>query len=66
MEKPVSASTGNFTFELFDVNGKLVRAQTGMLNQNMSIQKNDLSSGVYFYRVSKNGETLGSGKLIVE
>lgn len=61
-----SSTTGNFSFELFDVNGKMVRSQTGAFNQQMPLEKNNLSAGVYLYRITQNGELVGTGKLVVQ
>jgi|GEM_PF-1703901 len=57
--------SGSFLLEIFDLSGQVVRTQNGVLNQQLSIGKEDLASGVYFYRVSKDGAPLGKGKLSV-
>ncbi|MCU0435722.1 MAG: PKD domain-containing protein [Bacteroidia bacterium] len=57
---------GMYSLELVDVSGKVVRTETGMVNEVHPIGRGNLATGIYAYRVMQNGVTLGSGKLIVE
>ena len=54
----------NGFFELYDGNGKLAWQQKfhGKL---FEIQRNQLHSGIYFYKISENGKAINSGKIIV-
>lgn len=55
----------NYTFELFDVQGK--RVLTNSFNHpDFRLHRYQLSPGVFFYRLSANGKPVASGKLIAE
>ncbi|MCW3084005.1 MAG: hypothetical protein JWP12_1371 [Bacteroidetes bacterium] len=53
------------TFQLYDITGKKVLEQI-VSGSTVSIQRGQLDSGVYFYRLMNNGILAGSGKLIAE
>lgn len=55
----------NFNLELFDISGKLVATKIGE-NQQTIINRNELNAGTYIFKISENGDFLGSGKLIIE
>lgn len=56
--------TKKMTFQLFDVNGRLVKMIPNIQDSRTEISTNSLTKGVYFYRIStENGQE--SGKLIV-
>ena len=50
--------------QLFSVDGKLVRTYASIDNE-LTINKNDLDSGMYFYKVTTTSNQLLSGKLMV-
>ncbi|MBW8052034.1 MAG: T9SS type A sorting domain-containing protein [Cytophagales bacterium] len=61
-----SGSTCPFTtFTLYDVLGTKVKQIYDINSQPLIIERNDLSSGVYFYQVSGKNEVIGRGKLII-
>jgi PKD repeat protein len=62
----MAGHNGTYTLELMDVSGKVVRTETGMMNEAHYIGRSNLAAGIYAYRVIQNGMQLGSGKLIVE
>ncbi|MCA6363552.1 MAG: PKD domain-containing protein [Bacteroidetes bacterium] len=62
----MAGHNGAYTLELMDVSGKVVRTETGMMNEAHYIGRSNLAAGIYAYRVVQNGMQLGSGKLIVE
>ena len=53
------------SFTLYDVLGAKVKQIDGINSQQIIIKRNNLSSGVYFYQVSRKNEVIGRGKLIV-
>lgn len=60
----LTAVPGGETFQLFDMAGKKV------MERNISLVKEDyntsaLQAGIYFYRISKQGKKLMSGKLVI-
>lgn len=60
-----TAYTGAFVFEVYDVRGALVNTQSGIINQDMTIQRDKLSPGVYLYKVKQGAILLNSGKLVI-
>jgi len=56
---------GTICFEIFNALGKRVRFIQSQ-ESNFEIKRNNLPSGIYFYRAIANKEVLGSGKLIIE
>ena len=57
-------ANGYFSFELYDLSGKLVRH--GAVQQRESIDLSDLSGGLYFYKVTGAGGSLAkTGKLVL-
>lgn len=57
---------GHFTLRLYDVNGKLVHQQGGNGIRELTISRAGLSQGIYFYQGTLDGQTVLSGKLIVQ
>lgn len=55
----------NSKFELFDLQGKIVYNEK-INESNNSIHLNQLSNGIYFYRISTDGKSLQTGKLSKE
>lgn len=51
---------------LCDISGRLVRKLSRLSGYDITLEKNDLNTGVYIYRIIQNGITVGSGKLTVE
>ena len=56
---------GQANFELFDLNGRLVKAQSMLLSgkQTHRILSNDLGAGMYFYKINGKDQTF-EGKII--
>ncbi|MBC7865465.1 MAG: T9SS type A sorting domain-containing protein [Bacteroidia bacterium] len=58
-----------YSFELYDLSGKLVMKEVNITNSVYVIPRNDLSAGIYIYRVMmnfNNAPLLKSGKIVVE
>lgn len=56
--------TGNYVFEMYDAAGKLVRVENGVFGQQLKIERNDISSGIYLYKIRKDDAVIGNGKLM--
>lgn len=50
---------------LYDLQGRLLQ-EALFSNAQLELYKNQLSSGMYFYRIEADGKSLDSGKIIVE
>lgn len=57
-------SADSYFLQIFDLNGKLVRQQQ-CTESPITIYKDNLTSGLYFYRLSAEDGFLNTGKLIV-
>ncbi len=55
----------NGEFIIYDVYGRKVK-KLSIINSPFSIQRDDLSQGMYFYEVRDGEKTIGKGKLIAE
>ena len=53
-------------FKLFDVVGKEVRSISGINSRQFTLEKNELSAGVYFYKLSNNGREIANGKVVIK
>ncbi len=63
----VEGLKGNFNFELYDVTGRLRNKISSIETNQFQLHRDELSSGVYFYRItSVNKKQSGYGKLVVE
>jgi hypothetical protein len=69
-EKATIEVSGDFTnekseFELMDVNGNIVR-DFYFTGNTTEIQRENISSGIYFYRITSKDQIISTGKIIVE
>lgn len=64
IEIPGNSNT-RFRFELYDINGKIIRSSFFSGNR-VVLMREDLSAGMYFYRVFSEEKFLGKGKMVVE
>ena len=55
-----------FSFVLYDVQGKKVREIKNIKSGKLVLRKENLGSGVYFFKLENNKDKSGSGQLIVE
>ena len=51
---------------LYDLSGRLVRTQQPTSENTILLKQGNLPSGLYFYRIVRQGNAIGSGKLVVE
>ena len=56
----------NSVFEMYDVLGKKVKTISIIDPSSTIIPRDDLPSGIYFYKIFDQKETIGTGKLIIE
>jgi hypothetical protein len=54
------------SFALYNVNGEMVRAISNIASHTVTMEREGLASGVYFYTLVNKGTVIGSGKIIVE
>lgn len=57
-------SVNNGLIELYDGNGKLAWQQK-ISGQEFELQRNHLTSGIYFYKISDDGQAINSGKILM-
>lgn len=58
-------SIHNGTFEIFDITGRNIQTQRFSGNQ-VTVQRADLTSGLYFYQLSGDGRRINNGKIFVQ
>ena len=56
----------NGTLKLLDALGREIRTVENINGKEIKINKQSLTSGMYFYRVSSDNKIVGSGKIIIE
>ena len=54
----------NGLFELYDATGKLAYQQK-FNGSEFELKRNNLNTGIYFYKISENGNAINSGKIVV-
>jgi hypothetical protein len=55
-----------YDLELYDLTGRLQTRMANLQTKQFDLQRNNLSAGVYLYRIITNGEPVGMGKLVIE
>ena len=58
--------SGNYTFLLYATAGQLVRKVENIYSNQIRIEKNNLTEGLYFFQLHDSFELIGTGKLIIE
>lgn len=56
----------NASLLLYDVSGRKVRQSDNLSGEAVTIERENLNSGFYFYQLKENGKTIASGKLVAE
>jgi uncharacterized repeat protein (TIGR01451 family) len=56
----------DLTLRIFDNTGKQVQIIEAQHTNRISLQKQDLSAGLYFFQLSNQGNVLGTGKIMVK
>ncbi|MEM1328442.1 MAG: T9SS type A sorting domain-containing protein [Bacteroidota bacterium] len=51
--------------EIMDASGRLLRTETFQNNQ-LYFNRGDLSTGIYFYRISNDSQLLSTGKMVIQ
>jgi hypothetical protein len=62
----VTGLNEKFDFELFDMTGRLAGKISGIQNNRLQLNRNELSAGVYLYRILVSSKQIAYGKLVVE
>lgn len=62
----VQGISGEFEFELLDVTNRLLRRVPLMNSPKFELERNALSSGIYFYRITQKGRQIAVGKLVAQ
>ncbi|MES2620893.1 MAG: T9SS type A sorting domain-containing protein [Bacteroidota bacterium] len=62
----VDGINSNFDFELFDVTGKVIRKISQVTDNRFELQREDMSAGVYFYRITTTQKQRAFGRVVVE
>lgn len=52
------------TLYLFDISGKIILEIENMNENQISIQRNNLKNGIYFFKIIENNITLANGKIV--
>jgi hypothetical protein len=58
--------SGGITIQVFNDLGRLVMKEHDMKGQDLIIGRNNLQSGIYFFKILDDGKIISTGKLIVE
>jgi hypothetical protein len=61
-----SAPLKNANLQIFDVTGRAVYSQPDIHENNISIERGNLKTGLYFYQLIEDGRVLVNGKFIVQ
>lgn len=62
----VDGKTESYYFNIYNIQGKLVRSVQGTTGSTLQINTQNLSHGMYFYKIEMNSGANKSGKLLVE
>lgn len=63
----IISTTPNFTIELSDVTGKIIRTEDyPKVENSINIEKGNLPDGIYFFKISNSDKSLVRGKIIFE
>ena len=55
----------NGTFELYTISGRLVKRIDELSGEKIILNRENLPAGIYFVRLSQNGKTVGTHKLVL-
>ena len=55
----------NLKLHLFDIHGQIITSYKAE-NEHFTLQRNGLTTGIYFYRIESDGQLIGVGKLIIQ
>ena len=65
INSPQLSGIRGVSFTLYDVFGKRIKQIDHIKSQQIVIQRGNLSSGVYFFKISVKNKVIGSGKLLI-
>lgn len=55
----------NVTFSLFDITGKEIKRNENISGNHFRINKNEMTSGIYFYKIIGNNSQFANGKIVI-
>jgi len=58
--------SGNYVFLLYSIRGQLVLEIENINSNQIIVEKNNLTAGMYFFQLQNDNQIIGSGKLIIE
>lgn len=64
--KVLNASKEPISFSLYDVTGKEVKSNHNVSGQQINVERGELNSGIYFFKLVQNNKVIATEKLIVE
>lgn len=56
----------NYSFELFNSIGQQVKAKFDLYNQKVTLHRNDLEKGIYFFRITEKNGNIFTGKVFAQ
>lgn len=62
----VEGVAGTFDFELFDVTGKVMKKISSIGDNRFDLDRENMSAGVYFYRITSSSKQRAFGRVVVE
>jgi hypothetical protein len=64
-DKPFNRDFSTTKFELYDALGRLLRSEK-ITNDRFDFHRKELTSGLYFFKITDGGKVIGIGKLVVQ
>lgn len=59
-------SLSNGTLHIYDIVGREVSLKNALEGTSVTIERNALNPGIYFFQLTENGKSVGKGKLVIE
>jgi Secretion system C-terminal sorting domain len=61
-----NTTSKSYSLSLYDLNGKIVRTIDGISGNKIELQRGNLISGTYIYKLTSSGSELSTGKFIIQ
>ncbi len=62
----IAGNSSNASLNIYDIQGQKIRSIAVENNKQITIERNELPSGIYFYQLTDDKNTLATGKLIAD
>jgi len=59
-------SLSDAAIAIYDINGRLVKNKENVSGHTITVNRDNLPAGMYFFKITESGQELNSGKLIIE